>query len=229
MKFIAIVPARSGSKEVPKKNLILFKKKRITNIAIDIGLSIKVIKKVILSTDSKKILGFAKKYRDKIMKIEREKKLSRSKTPMLPVLKDALIKFERKYKEEVDAMIILDPTSPLRQKKDIERGIKIFKRENIDLLLSCHKASTSPYFSLFEKNGKFYELSKGKSLNIGSRQESPPIYAANTVVWIYSRKSILNYKVRIPKKTKIIIIENKKTLEINSQVDKLLLKKIKTR
>ena len=160
MKFLAIVPARSGSKEVPNKNLILFKKKRITNIAIDIGLSIKKIKKVIISTDSKKILAFAKKYGNKIMKIKRKKKLSEDKTPMLPVLKDALIKFEKKYKEKIDAMIILDPTSPLRQKKDIEKGMKIFKKENVDLLLSCHKATVSPYFSLFEKKGKFYQLSK---------------------------------------------------------------------
>lgn len=229
MKFLAIVPARSGSKEVPNKNLILFKKKRITNIAIDIGLSIKEIKKVIISTDSKKILVFAKKYGNKIMKIKRKKKLSEDKTPMLPVLKDALIKFEKKYEEKIDAMIILDPTSPLRQKKDVEKGIKIFKKENVDLLLSCHKATVSPYFSLFEKKGKFYQLSKGKNLNIGCRQESPPIYAANTVVWIYSRRSILNHKIRIPRKTKIIVIENNKTLEINSQIDRLLLRKIKSR
>ena len=119
---------------------------------------------------------------------------------MLPVMKDAIEYFEKKnrYKYMVKNLIIFDPTSPLRTLKDINSSIKLFEKKKPDLLVSAHKAQHNPYFSILEKKGRFYNLSKSSYKNLGSRQEAPEVYEINTLVWIYSRKAILKIKKEFP-------------------------------
>ena len=218
--FVAVVPARKNSKGIKNKNLLFYKGIRIINLAISLGLKSKFIEKVILSTDSDKIIDISKKYHKKIMVIKRKKKLSLDKTPMHPVLKDAIINFETKYKKKINGVIILDPTSPLRDKKDIIKCVKKFNFNKVDLVLTVHESDSNPYFSMLEKNKKYYELTNGNNLNIGSRQASPKVYSINTICWIYSRDAIINSNVRIPIKTLIHKINLKKSLELNTLKDK---------
>ena len=218
--FVAVVPARKNSKGIKNKNLLYYKGKRIINLAISLGLKIKIINKVILSTDSNEIIDLSKKYHKQIMIIKRKKKLAQDKTPMHPVLKDAIIKYEKIYKKQVDGVIILDPTSPLREKKDIDLCIKKFISNKVDLVLTVNKSDSNPYFSMIEKNKTFFKLIKGANFNIGSRQLAPKVYSINTICWIYSRNAIINSKIRIPIKTLIHEISLKKSLELNTLEDK---------
>ena len=80
--FVAVVPARKNSKGIKNKNLLYYKGKRIINLAISLGLKIKIINKVI-STDSNEIIDLSKKFKQ-IMIIKKEK-LAQDKTPMHPV------------------------------------------------------------------------------------------------------------------------------------------------
>jgi len=223
-KIIALVAARKGSKEVKNKNLIRLGKLNIVNIAILLGLKIKSIHKIILSSDSDKILNSTKKNK-KIFKIKRPSYLAKDKTPMLPVMQHTIYSFEKKFKKKISFLVILDPTSALRAKKDVLKAIKIIKKKKLDLLVSVNEAEYNPYFSIVEKQGRFFSLSKGKNLNIGSRQEAKKVYNINTVVWIYSRHAIIKEKKRIPIRTGIINIPAERTLEINTKRD---LNKIKT-
>ncbi len=214
----ALVAARKNSKGIKNKNLITIKKKTIFNIALDLAYKNKTIDVAILSSDSKKILNKAKKNK-KLFLINRSSNLSLDNTPMLPVMQNAVNLLEKKLKKKIKFMIILDPTSPFRSKKNIEEGIKRFKNKKLDLLVSVNKADHNPYFSILEKYGKFYNLSKGINLNLGSRQVAKQVYNVNTVIWIYSRKAIMLIKKRIPKKTDIFLTSNKRSLELNSLND----------
>ena len=224
-KIIALVAARKGSKGVKNKNLIKFHKKNITDKAVSLGLKISLIDKVILSSDSDKILNSINKNTN-LIKIKRPSTLSKDDTPMLPVISHAVSFFEKKFSEKVSSIVILDPTSIFRVKKDIIKAIKIFKKKKLDLLVSTHEAEHNPYFSILERHGMFYSLSKGKKLNVGSRQVAKKVYNINTVVWIYSRKAIMKEGKRIPKKTGIIDIPIDRTLEINTKKDLIEIKKI---
>ena len=215
---IALVAARSGSKEIKKKNFLKFKDKYIVSNAVKIGESIKSIHKIILSSDSIKILNLVKENK-KIFKIKRSKSLSRDNTPMLPVMKDAILKYEKNFKSRIEKLIILDPTSILRKKEHISQALKIFNKKKADLLVSVCKSQHDPYFSILEKKGKYYSLSKKSNKMIGSRQQSKSVYNINTVVWIYSREAILNQKKRIPKKTIIFLTSEDISLELNTKDD----------
>ncbi len=224
-KTIALIAARKGSKGVKNKNLIKFGKKNIVNLAVLIGLKTSLIDKVLLSSDDDKILESVKKNKN-LIKIKRPLKLAKDNSPMLPVIKHAIFYFEKKFDEKVSSIVILDPTSIFRLKKDIDKAIKIFKKKRLDLLVSTHEADHNPYFSIVERYGKFYSLSKGLNLNIGSRQTAKKVYNINTVVWIYSRKAIIKEGQRIPKKTSIMNIPLERTLEINTKKDLIEIKKI---
>ena len=143
---------------------------------------------------------------------------------MLPVMENAINILEKEIKKKVSFLVVLDPTSPFRLKKDIIKAIRIFKQKKLDLLVSVHEAEHNPYFSILEKYKNYYSLSKGDKLNIGSRQKAKKTFNINTVVWIYSRKAIMKLKKRIPFKTDILVVPENRALELNTKED---LKKIK--
>ena len=222
INFIALVAARLGSKGVKNKNFIIINKKNIVKAACDIATQINEIQSVVISSDSRSILDLVPANK-KIFKIKRPKNLARDKTPMLPVLKNALLSFEKLTNNHVDAVIILDPTAPLRLKNDVIKAINLFKIKKPDLLVSVHECQRNPYFNMLEKNSFFYKLCKGKK-NIGSRQEAPKVFDINTLVWIYSRKAILFQKKRIPKKTIILKTPYDRSIDIDTNEDILKIK-----
>jgi CMP-N,N'-diacetyllegionaminic acid synthase len=218
INFFSLIAAREGSKGLKNKNLIKINGKSIISLAAELSLKIKKIKHLIISSDSSKILNLVLSDK-KIFKIKRRKNLALDKTPMLPVLRDALEQYEKKYKNKIDAIVILDPTSPLRKKKDILKAIDLFQKKKPDLLVSVHEAQHSPYFSMLEKNDSFYELCKDKNLNPGSRQDVQKVFEINTIVWIYSRNAILREKKRIPRRTIIFKTPYNRSIDIDTNDD----------
>ena len=215
---LGLIAARKGSTGIKNKNLIKFKKKEITKIAVSLAINCKLIDKVILSSDSNKILNLAKKNK-KLIKLKRSKNLSKNSTPMLPVMKNAINYFEKISNSKVSKLVIFDPTSPLRSMKDIIAAIKNFNKNKPDLLLSAHESTHNPYFSMVEKKGKYYKLSKNSISDPGSRQKAPKVYEINTIVWIYSRKAIFSEKKRIPKKTLIFKTPVDRSIDIDTKDD----------
>tara|TARA_B100000902_G_C27301227_1_gene912916 strand:+ start:1595 stop:2299 length:705 start_codon:yes stop_codon:yes gene_type:complete len=221
--IVALIAARKNSKGIKNKNLLKINNQSIVKKAVQIGLKIRSIDHLILSSDSQDILDLVKNNK-KILKIKRKSKLARDNTPMLPVIQDAIKIFEKVSKKKISYIILLDPTSPFRLKKDIDRAIKIIKKKKLDLIVSVNEPEHNPYFSIMEKKGYYYSLSKGTNLNVGSRQEAKKVFNINTVVWIYSRRAIMQIKKRIPYKTDIIIIDEERSIEINTKKDLLKIK-----
>jgi len=217
---LAIVAARQNSKGVKNKNLIKIKNNTITKIAVTIGLKSKKIDKIILSSDSLKILNSVPNNRN-LIKLKRRKSLAKDKTPMLPVIQDAIQYFENNTNKKyfVRNLVILDPTSPLRKVSDVDESIKFFEKKKPDLLVSVHDAQHNPYFSIVEKKKNFFSLCKGNSINPGSRQSVPRVYEINTAVWIYSRRAIFHIKKRIPKKTLIFLTPIERSIDIDNNND----------
>ena len=106
---------------------------------------------MIISSDSEKILNLIQEDK-KLIKLKRNKKLALDNTPMIPVMQDAInILRKNNFKYYIDFLIIVDPTSPLRKLKDIDKAIFLFKKKRPDLLVSVHEAQHNPYFSILEK------------------------------------------------------------------------------
>ena len=123
--LLGIIPARGGSKGIKNKNLRKVLTKPLIYYTIRDALSYKDIYKTIVSTDSVEIAEVAKKCGAEVPFI-RPKKLAKDNTPMLEVLKHALLKCEQKYSIKIQGIVLLDPTSPLRTRGDIKAMINIF-------------------------------------------------------------------------------------------------------
>jgi CMP-N-acetylneuraminic acid synthetase len=131
--ILAIIPARLGSKRLKYKNIKLFKGRPLFVWSYIAAKKSKYIDKIFISTESKRILNYAKKYgyRSNLL---RNKKISKDKTSSEEVILDVL----RKNKK-FDYFILLQPTSPLRTNFDIDRSINLIISKKKNFLVSINK------------------------------------------------------------------------------------------
>jgi len=198
IKLLGVIPARKGSRGLKNKNLLKVGVKPLIAYTIKDALSYKQIDHVVVSTDSPKIASVARKYGAEIP-FMRPGHLARDSSPMLAVLKHALMKCESHYNCVFDGIVLLDPTSPIRKKNDINGMIKIFKTKKPDLVVAGRSSRRNPYFNMLAKNKDGYAnlVIKSKALR---RQDAPITYDITNNCWIFSRKAIQN-NWRLPRKT----------------------------
>src|SRR3989344_1132419 len=120
-KILAIIPARGGSKGIPGKNIKLLAGKPLIAHSIEAARNSRFINRVIVSTDDEHIANAARKYGAEI--IMRPKELAEDKTPMDPVLQHA-VEFLEKENYIPEAVMLLQPTSPLRTTEHINEAIE---------------------------------------------------------------------------------------------------------
>lgn len=140
MKFLGIIPARSGSQTIKNKNLKTFNNKPLIYWTIKAAKNSKYLDHFILSTNCKKIASVGKKYGADVPFL-RSNKLAKSSTNMHDVMKDLIKKYDEI--KNFDAVVLLQPTSPLRTSKDIDKGCKLFLKYKPDSLISVNKLKHS--------------------------------------------------------------------------------------
>ncbi len=196
--FLGVIPARGGSKGIRNKNLRKVLNKPLIYYTIKEALGYKELYKSIVSTDSPEIAKEAKKYGAEVPFI-RPKKLARDDTPMLKTLKHALIKCEDLYPVKIQGVVLLDPTSPVRNRKDVKKMISIFLKKKPDLVIAVASSKRNPYFHMVKINKSGYAQNISKKSFV-CRQEAPLIFNITNSCWVFSRRTILR-GCRIPRKT----------------------------
>ena len=134
MKFLCIIPARENSKRLINKNIKKINNQPLIYWTLKLASKIREFKKITVTTDSKKILNCCKEFKN-IDSIKRPKNLSNSKSSMVDVVNHVLKKEAQIY----DAVVILQPTSPLRKVNTILKALKIFKTNKYDSLVTVCK------------------------------------------------------------------------------------------
>ena len=151
MKVLGIIPARGGSKGIPGKNIIQLSGKPLITYTIEAAQAASSLDRCIVSTDSQEILDICRRWHADIP-FTRPVELAGDKTPTLPVILHALDILSEKY----DAVMILQPTSPLRIAKDIDNAIRMLEENsNADSVISVVKVGDyHPARMKQVKNGK---------------------------------------------------------------------------
>lgn len=170
MRILGIIPARGGSKGIPKKNIKLLNGKPLIAYTIEASLASK-LDSIIVSTDCEDVASVSKNYGSNV--IMRSSHLSEDDTPTLPVIQDVVLKLDEHY----DAVMTLQPTSPLRSINDINKSIEIFcSDQNADSLVSIVEV---PHNFMPEKLMTFDGKYLAGSSNVRRRQDVPTTYARN--------------------------------------------------
>ncbi len=185
MNNICIIPARSGSKRIKNKNIKNFFGKPIIYWAIKAALKSKCFSKIIVSSDSDKILNISKRYGAAQNEL-RPKKLSKDKSSMDDAIKYEILKENKK--KPVDNVCCIVATSPLIDPKDIKNSFKILKQNKVDYVFSVttYDAPIQRHFFLDKKN--FLINRKMKDLDKGSQELKKAYHDAGQFYWASFKK-----------------------------------------
>ena len=153
MKIIALIPARSGSKRLNKKNSKNLLGRPLINWTINTAKQVKEISDIFVSTDDKKISQICNRLNIKVP-WRRPRYLSKDKSSSESVALHFLNWYEKKY-SKIDGLLLLQPTSPFRKKNSIIKAIKLFKRNKNRAIVSfsrINKKKSELIFFLNKKN-----------------------------------------------------------------------------
>lgn len=185
--ILAIIPARGGSKRLPRKNVLDLAGKPL--IAWTIGASIKsnYIDKVLVTTDDEEILNISKEFG--VDTIKRPEQLANDTSTTFDAIKHAIDNCE-KY----DYIVLLQPTSPLRNEKHIDEAIELLESKNADAIVSVCEMDHSPLWSnTLDDNLSMKSFLKDEVLNERS-QDLEKYYRLNGAIYICKRKELLKQK-----------------------------------
>ena len=218
IKILCTICARGGWKGLKNKNFKDLNSKPLIYHTILQAKKSKIFDKIVVSSDSNKILLLSKKFKVDYL-IKRPKKLANDHCGKIDVIKHALIETEKKYQNKFDLIFDLDVTSPLRLVKDIRQALEKILKSNSSNLVSGTKSRKNPYFNqVMLKNNRLSIpcRSRGK---IFSRQKAPKVFDLNASIYIWRRNALIKEKNLINKKTLLYEMPDSRSIDIDNMFD----------
>ena len=210
--IIAIIPARGGSKGIPKKNIINFLGKPLLEHSIDYAKTSNLISNIYVSTDSSEIAKIALK--NNVSVIDRPKSISGDTASTESALIHAL---KNIVDEPPDIIILLQPTSPLRPENSLNKAIKHFLSNNYDSLLSI--SPTHRFFwKIEDKNAipKYDFNSRPRRQDMKKKDIS---YIENGSIYISTYENLIKNNNRLGGNIGYVIFDEQYSYEIDSMTD----------
>ena len=211
--FIAIIPARSGSKEVKNKNVIKIEGHPLIAYSIEAAKKSKFVENVFVTTDGKYIAKAARQYGAKV--IFRPKQISKHTSQIEDAILHAIKYIENTYKEKFDNIVLLQPTSPIRRINDLDNAIKKFIKDKADSLFSC--INNHPLVWQY-KNYKFSPLNYNP-FKRPTRQTMLPTLIENGSIYITKKKIFKTKKNRLAGKISSYVMESYSKIELDTKND----------
>lgn len=191
MEVLALIPARGGSKRLPKKNLKLLAGKPLLHWSIKVALQCNAISRVIVTTDSQEIASVAASHGAEVPFL-RPASLSEDRTPDFPVFQHALNWLQEQEGYLPDLVVWLRPTVPLRICVDIESAIETLVASGADSIRSVTEAEHHPYWMKQIENNRLLPFLPGKDERVYyQHQLLPQVFRLNGAVDItWSHKAL---------------------------------------
>jgi len=223
-KILAVIPARGKSKGIKKKNIYKINGKALIYYTIKEAKKSKLIKDLIVSTDSKEIAKISKKYGAQVPFL-RPAKLSTDFAPSLPVIMHAVRFMEKIKKIKYDYVIMLQPTCPLRKYYDIDDSLRKLINSNLDSITSVVDVEGShPNRMKIIKNKKLINFIEQGFEDMRPRQKLKKVFIRNGAIYALKRKVIMKHGVLVGKKNLPFIMSKERSVNIDSQEDLVLAK-----
>lgn len=224
VKSIAIIPARGGSKRIPKKNIMDFFGKPMIAYTIEAALNSKKFDRVMVSTDSPEIAEISKNYGAEVPFLRTEK--ADDKTTVSEAVLFSLEQAEEHYKEKYDYIAQLMANCPIRDKDDIINTYDNFVKNNYDSQLTCFKFGFMNPWWAFKMN-KDYSATRliEQDINIRS-QDLEDLYCPTGAMWIAKTDQLRKYRSFYTGSQKYFEINWKSAIDIDNYEDVELAKAV---
>lgn len=215
-KILAIIPARGGSKGIPKKNIINVGGKPLIAWAIEAAKKSKYITRVVVSSDSEEILQVASKFG--VESVKRPAELSTDQSPPEPVVFHVLDCLKKeKYIPEI--LVYLQPTSPLRTYQDIDEAFDKFFATKATAAISVFELDKKYLKAFVTDKRNFLKGAVNNKYPFMNRQQLPSIYMPNGAIYIITRKDFIKFKRLLSDKTVPYVMSPEKSLDLDTKED----------
>lgn len=211
-KILAVIPARGGSKGLPRKNILELAGKPLIAWTIEEAKKSNYIERVILSSEDAEIIEISKQYGCDVPFV-RPMELAQDDTPGIKPVLHAI-----EQCPGYDYVVLLQPTSPLRTVEDIDGCISYMLEKKADFCVSVTESEKSPYWMYTLDDGKMQPLIKQQGL-ITRRQDLPKVYALNGAVYVAKVESLLIKATFLTEQTRGYIMPIKRSFDIDTDID----------
>ncbi len=211
IEVLIIIPARGGSRGIPRKNIRALNGKPLIQYSIETSLQSRYSPDVYVSSDDDEILLLAQRFGSKTYK--RPAKLGDAITTLDPVIEDAYRHISATENKKYELVITVQPTSPLLKTSTLDSAIDVFlQKEDVDVLIS---AKEKRHLTWRKEQGQFIPNYKER-LN---RQQLPAIYEETGSFVICRSSNIDNYHKRIAGKVELINLPKHEAIDIDDYED----------
>lgn len=213
MKILGLIPARGGSKGIPRKNIKILDGKPLIQYTIEVAQRADKLSKVIVSSEDEEILETAKNLGVETPFI-RPKALALDNSSSLSVVQHAL-NFYKEKGINFDAVCLLQVTYPFRQVQFLNEAIDKFIASEADALVSVSKIPHvyNPHWAFVENDKGFLDIATGDDEIISRRQELPIAYHRNGSIYITKASTVLEENSLYG--SKITYIESPSQVDVN--------------
>ncbi len=223
--ILAIIPARAGSKGVPRKNLVEIDGKPLIYYSIHEAKKSKYITRIVVSTDGEEIANVSKSFGAEVMMRPEELATDTAKT--MPVLKHVVNYLKETDDYSPDIIVLLQPTSPLRTFQDIDKVIEKLLHNDYDSTVSVCENEHTPEWLLIEEDNKskFYIGQRPSNLR---RQDIKKTYFINGAVYAVTLDCLMNREDYIlGDNIGIVVMDKLNSFQIDDLEDLEIIKSLK--
>jgi len=217
--ILALIPARGGSKRLPRKNIRPLLGKPLIAWTIEQALISKYIDRVIVSTDDKEIAEVSQKYGAEVP-FMRPKELATDEAGSVDVILHALKYLEDADNYSPDIVVLLQPTSPLRTTEETDKALELFFTNKYDSLISVYEAPKH-YLWLFESKEDF--LRPFACLRSKLADNKPhKFYVPNGAIYIANSETLKKNKTFYTKKLSYFVMPYERSIDIDTELDLII-------
>ena len=210
-KILVVIPARGGSKGIPRKNIRLLNNKPLISYSINIARSSEYVDDVVVTTDDSEIALLSEKFGASV--IRRSAELAGDEVPLDPVIYDAMVQKEKLAFDEYDIVITLQPTSPLLKASTLDAAIEKFEDFAVDSVLSVVDDRHLSW-GYDEKNERYFP----NYIERKNRQYLPKDFRETGAI-LATRRSFVHEDSRLGTNLDLIEVSRQESVDIDNYED----------
>jgi len=222
VSVLAVIPARGGSKGLPRKNVLPLAGKPLIAHTLSAAQGAKLLDRTVISTDDDEIAEVCREYGGETP-FKRPQELAKDDTLIYPVLTHA-VKWLQEHEGYVpDYVMLLQPTSPLRTSQDIDDAISKALDKDADGIVGLCHADSHPYMVMrLDDDGaisQFMKLDAPLAERYSRRQDLPDAYCINGAIYLARRQFLISKETFYSDRTFAHIMPPERSVDIDSELD----------
>jgi CMP-N-acetylneuraminic acid synthetase len=222
MNTLGVIPARGGSKSVPRKNIALVHGKPLIAYTIEAAQRSRLLTHFLVSSDDAEIIAVARQYGAPVPFV-RPAELATDTAPSLPVVQHAVGEMERLHSITYDYVVLLQPTTPLRLPEDIDLALEKLAATGADSVISvCDVGAYHPARMRQIVDDRLVELPVREPKEMARRQDLPTVYIRNGAIYAVKRDVVMLQNSMSGKDCRAYIMPEERSVNVDSKLDLLL-------